>query len=127
MVLCRRADIVVHHVHQINELDFLERYAFALAGCNKGVNAATQLDLFPIKEEEQLPCIGHGIHFFLRPDIAANDLWQRRIGTGNGHRRSCNNTSDTATVLSGRVRLRARTDDLIDEVDDAFRIGSAVR
>ena len=127
MILGCGADIVIHHVHQIDELDFLERYPFALDRRDQGVDAAAQLDLFPVKEEEQLAGIRHGIHFFLRPDVTANNFRQRRIRTGNGHRRSCDDARDAPAVLGCRVGLRFRADDLIDEVDDSFRIRRAVR
>ena len=127
MVLGRRADVVVHHIHQVHELDFLEARPLILDGGHQGIDAPGQFHLLTIKEEEQLPRSGHGIHFLFRPDIAANDFRQRRVGTGNRHGRPGDDAGDAPTVLGRRIGPALRADGLVDEVDDTFRICRTVR
>ena len=127
MVLGRRADVIVHHVHQVHKLDFLEARPLVLDGGHQGVDAPGQFHLFAVKEEEQLPRSGHGVHFLFRPHIAADDFRQRRVGAGNRHERPGDDAGNAAAVLGRRIGPALRADGLVDEVDDAFRICRTIR
>ena len=123
----RFLDIVMNHVHEVDEFDLFEALTLALHRRNEWVNAPRDFNLLAVVEEEEFALADLLIHLFVGVLFDLDKLRERRIGAGNNRGRSADDTRDARAVVLRVECLCLGLDCRIREVYDSFVIGVTVR
>ena len=111
------------HVHRFDNLDFLEGRSLLLRGGGQAVDPAGDLDLFPVVDQDKFPGVHRGVRILSGEAGDVRQFRQRRIGAGDGHRRTRDQPRDPRTERGIGNRPAGILCSGNNYIDNSLRIG----